>query len=191
MAGPTQPGNFEEVVLRHLNAAYNLARWLTRNDQDAQDAVQEACLRAFRFFGDFRGGDARSWLLKIVRNSSYTLLQKNRPHELAITFDEAIHGGAGDSPSPELLQFHHADSHLLEDALKELPLKLREVLVLRELEELSYKEIAEVADIPIGTVMSSLYRARERLRHSLVTLRNRNARSSPVPAGPSGHFLEQ
>jgi RNA polymerase sigma-70 factor, ECF subfamily len=190
MAGPTQPRNFEEVVLPHLNAAYNLARWLTRNDQDAQDAVQEAYLRAFRFFEGFRGGDARSWLLKIVRNSTYTLLQKNRPHDLAITFDEAIHGEADDSPSPETLQFQHADSHLLADALKELPLKLRELLVLREFEGLSYREIAEVADIPLGTVMSSLCRARERLRDSLVTLRNRNARSSPVPAGPSSRLSE-
>jgi RNA polymerase sigma-70 factor (ECF subfamily) len=168
------PGNFEKSVLPHLDAAYNLARWLTRNGQDAEDAVQEACLRAFRFFGSFRGGDARNWLLKIVRNTCYTQLQKNRPQELA-TFDEEIHSEDEDSMNPETLLLRSADSQLLRQALEELPVNLREVLVLRELEGLSYREIAEVSNIPPGTVMSSLSRARERLRQSLTSLLSKDA----------------
>src|SRR2546426_2155871 len=170
----TSSGNFENDILPHLDAAYNLARWLTRNGQDAEDAVQEACLRAFRFFGGFRGGDARTWLLKIVRNTCYTQLQKNRPREPATTFDEEIHSEEGDSLSPEALLLRSADSQLLRQALEELPVKFREVLVLRELEGLSYSEIAEVSNIPLGTVMSSLSRGRERLRQSLTGLLNKD-----------------
>ena len=166
---------FENSVLPHLDAAYNLARWLTRNDQDAEDAVQEACLRAFRFFGSFRGGDARNWLLKIVRNTCYTHLQNNGPRELATTFDEEIHSENSGSLNPEMLLMRGGDSQLLRQALEELPLKFREVLVLRELEGLSYSEIAEVSNIPQGTVMSSLSRARERLRQSLNCLLNKDA----------------
>jgi RNA polymerase sigma factor (sigma-70 family) len=169
MEEQTSPGNFENSVLPHLDAAYNLARWLTRNGQDAEDAVQEACLRAFRFFGSFRGGDARNWLLKIVRNTCYTQLQKNRPQELA-TFDEEIHSDDDGSMNPETLLLRSADSQLLRQALEQLPVNCREVLVLRELEGLSYSEIAEVSNIRLGTVMSSLSRARERLRQSLTSL---------------------
>jgi RNA polymerase sigma factor (sigma-70 family) len=165
----TSSGNFENDFLPHLDAAYNLARWLTRNDQDAEDVVQEACLRAFRFFGGFRGGNTRAWLLKIVRNTCYTQLQKNRPQELA-TFDEKIHSENDDSMNPETLLLRSADSQLLRQALEELPVNFREVLVLRELEGLSYKEIAEVSNVRLGTVMSSLSRARERLRQSLTSL---------------------
>ena len=168
-------GNFENSVLPHLDAAYNLARWLTRNDQDAEDAVQEACLRAFRFFGNFRGGDARNWLLKIVRNTCYTHLRNNGPRELATTFDEEIHSENSGSLNPEMLLMRGGDSQLLRQALEELPLKFREVLVLRELVGLSYSEIAEVSNIPQGTVMSSLSRARERLRQSLNCLLNKDA----------------
>ncbi|MGE5306615.1 MAG: sigma-70 family RNA polymerase sigma factor [Alphaproteobacteria bacterium] len=164
------PGNFENSVLPHLDAAYNLARWLTRNGQDAEDAVQEAYLRAFRFFGGFRGGNTRAWLLKIVRNTCYTQLQNNRPQDLATMFDEEIHGEDDGSTNPETLLLRSADSQLLRRALEELPVNFREVLVLRELEGLSYKEIAEVSNIPPGTVMSSLSRARERLRQSLTSL---------------------
>jgi RNA polymerase sigma-70 factor (ECF subfamily) len=136
---------------------------------------QEACLRAFRFFGSFQEGDARSWLLKIVRNTCYTQFQNNRPQEQATTFDEVIHSEDGGSMNPETLLMQGGDSQLLRRALEELPMKFREVLVLRELEELSYREIAEVSNIPQGTVMSSLSRARERLRQSLTSLLNKDA----------------
>ncbi|MGE5820130.1 MAG: sigma-70 family RNA polymerase sigma factor [Deltaproteobacteria bacterium] len=169
MEEQTSPGNFENSVLPHMDAAYNLARWLTRNDQDAADLVQEAYLRAFRFFGGFRGGNTRAWLLKIVRNTCYTQLQKNQSQELAM-FDEEIHGEDDGSMNPETLLLRSADSQLLRQALEELPVNFREVLVLRELEGLSYREIAEVSNIRLGTVMSSLSRARERLRQSLASL---------------------
>ena len=178
----TSIGNFENGVLPHLDAAYNLARWLTRNGQDAEDAVQEACLRAFRFFGNFRGGDARAWLLKIVRNTCYTQVRNNRPQELATTFNEEIHSEKSCSMNPETLLMQGGDSQLLRRALEELPMKVREVLVLLELEELSYREIAEVSDIPQGTVMSSLSRARERLRQSLTSLLNKDAAREATPS---------
>jgi len=158
---------FEQVVLPHFDAAYNLARWLTRSDPDAQDVVQEAYLRALRFFDGFRGGDPRAWLLSIVRNACYDWLRKNQAFDAATEFDEEIHSGESGAASPEALLLQRADSHLLQRALEELPVKFREVLVLRELEGLSYKEIADVAGIPLGTVMSSLARARQRLRQTL------------------------
>jgi RNA polymerase sigma factor (sigma-70 family) len=175
-------GNFENGVLPHLDAAYNLARWLTRNEQDAEDAVQEACLRAFKFFNAFRGRNARAWLLKIVRNTCYTQVRNNRPQELATTFDEEIHSEKSCSMNPETLLMRGGDSQLLRRALEELPMKFRELLVLRELEELSYREIAEVSDIPQGTVMSSLSRARERLRQSLTSLLNKDAAREATPS---------
>jgi RNA polymerase sigma factor (sigma-70 family) len=187
MEEQTSPGNFENSVLPHLDAAYNLARWLTRNGQDAEDAVQEACLRAFRFFGGFRGGDARAWLLKIVRNTCYTQLQNNRPQELATTFDEEIHSEDDGSMNPEMLLLRSADSQLLTRALEELPVNFREVLVLRELEGLSYREIAEVSNIPPGTVMSSLSRARERLRQSLTSLLSEDAAREAASASTDEH----
>lgn len=171
------PRNFEEHVLPHLDAAYNLARWLTHNDQDAEDLVQEASLRALRFFGGFRGDNARAWLLKIVRNSCYTRLRQNRAQQPTTAFDEQIHSPEGVSSNPETLLRQKADFQTLNQALEELPLNFREVLVLRELESLSYKEIAHVVGIPIGTVMSSLARARERLRQSLSHLSKRDALS--------------
>jgi RNA polymerase sigma-70 factor (ECF subfamily) len=154
-------------VLPHLDAAYNLARWLTRNTQDAEDVVQEAYLRAFRFFGGFHGGNARAWLLKIVRNTCYTWLHQNRAHQATDLFDEQIHTDVAESRNPETLLLQRADGQLLNQALEELPTDFREVLVLLELEGLSYKEIAEVLGIPMGTVMSRLARARRRLRESL------------------------
>lgn len=187
MEEQTSPGNFENSVLPHLDAAYNLARWLTRNGQDAEDVVQEACLRAFRFFGGFRGGDARAWLLKIVRNTCYTQLQNNRPQELATTFDEEIHSEDDGSMNPEMLLLRSADSQLLTRALEELPVNFREVLVLRELEGLSYREIAEVSNIPPGTVMSSLSRARERLRQSLTSLLSQDAAREAASASTDEH----
>jgi RNA polymerase sigma-70 factor (ECF subfamily) len=185
MEEQASPANFENSVLPHLDAAYNLARWLTRNGQDAEDAVQEACLRAFRFFGNFRGGDARNWLLKIVRNTCYTQLQKNRPQEPA-TFDEEIQSEDDDSMNPETLLLRSADSQLLRQALEELPVNFREVLVLRELEGLSYGEIAEVSNIRLGTVMSSLSRARERLRQSLTSLLNKDGAGKMASASTDG-----
>ncbi len=150
-----------------MDAAYNLARWLTRNDHDAQDVVQEAYLRAFRFWEGYHGGDARAWLLAIVRNTCFTWLQQNRAPEAMTTFDEELHSEESDAASPETLLLQSADQALVRQALEELPVHFREVLVLRELEGLSYKEIADVAGIPLGTVMSSLARARKRLRESL------------------------
>src|SRR6266545_529175 len=163
----TQQLRFEQIVLPHLDAAYNLARWLTRNDQDAEDVVQEACLRAFKFFGGFYGGDSRAWLLTIVRNTCYTWLRHNRAHELTTPFDETIHDVECEALNPEAQLLHHADQQLLRRALEALPVEFREVVVLRELEQLSYKEIGVIADIPLGTVMSRLARARKRLQHDL------------------------
>ncbi len=153
---------FEQAVLPHLDAAYNLARWLTRNDTDAADVVQEAFLRALKFFGGFRGGDTRAWLLTIVRNACYTWLRRNRVNELATPFDEETHSVESDDPETILLE--GADREMLRQALEALPVEFREVVILRELEGLSYKEIAGVADVPVGTVMSRLARARKRLR---------------------------
>lgn len=160
-------GNFAEEVLPHLDSAFNLARWLVRNADDADDIVQDACLRAFRYFAGFQGGDARAWLLKIVRNTSYQWLQKNRAQQPAAEFDEAIHSGSG-TTDPEALMLQDADSQMVERALNALPTRSREVLVLRELEGLAYKEIADVIGVPIGTVMSSLSRARDRFRRAMV-----------------------
>jgi len=161
--GKGTPPSFELLLVPHLNAAYNLARWITGNDQDAEDLVQEAYLRALKSFDGFRGGDGRSWLLSIVRNTCYTWLQQNRPNRLDTVFDEEIHNPEGEAPSPETLLLRSADSELVKKAVQELALEFREVVILRELEGLSYKEIAAVAGIPIGTVMSRLARARAQL----------------------------
>ena len=162
------PTNFEEALLPHLNAAYNLARWLTRNDHDAEDVVQEAYLRAFRFFAGFNGLDGRAWLLTIVRNTCYTWLKRNRPPELSYDSDEdMLLKQESDGIDPEELQMLKARRELVAQAIEQLPLEFREVIVLREFEELSYKEIAAVAGVPIGTVMSRLARARKRLLKSL------------------------
>src|SRR5438874_12810609 len=182
----TSPGNFESSVLPHLDAAYHLARWLTRNEHDAQDMVQEAYLRAFRFFGGFRGGDTRAWLLQIVRNTCYTQFQNNRPQELATTFDEEIHSEKSGSMNPETLLLRRRDSQLLRQALEELPVNFREVLVLHELEGLSYSEMAEVSNIRLGTVMSRLSRARERLRQSLTSLLNKDGSGKMASASTDG-----
>jgi RNA polymerase sigma-70 factor, ECF subfamily len=155
------------VVLPHLDAAYNLARWLTRSDADAEDVVQEACVRALRFFGGFRGDDARRWLLAIVRNSSYDFLRRHRPQELTDAFDEEIHTAAEEVQTPEALLLRRADRAMVRQALEALPLAWREVIILRELEGLSYKQIADVAGIKIGTVMSRLARARAQLQRLL------------------------
>jgi RNA polymerase sigma factor (sigma-70 family) len=165
--GKDKLDRFEQAILPHLDAAYNLARWLTRNDHDAQDMVQEASLRAFKFFDGFRGGDARAWLLTTVRNTCYTWLQQNRRGQAMTPFDEGIHTVDEDSLNPSSLILKNADMEMLQRSLEQLPDEFREVIVLRDLEELSYKQIAEVTDVPLGTVMSRLARARARLKQIL------------------------
>jgi len=161
--------SFETAVLPHLGAAYNLARWLTRNDADAEDVVQEAYLRAFRFFGGFHGVDGRAWLLGIVRNTSYTWMQRHRSTQLNTPLDDEHYDAEGDELNPEELLLQKADAQMLRQAVEELPVEFREVLVLRELDEMSYKQIAVVADLPLGTVMSRLARARKRLQQILAS----------------------
>jgi len=159
--------SFEALMLPHLDAAHNLAKWLLRNDEDAQDVVQEAYLRAFKSFGGFRGSNGRAWLLTIVRNTSYTLLKKNRVVDLTTPFDEEIHVSGHESASPATILEHGEVAELISEAMDELPAEFREILVLRHQEGLSYKEIADIAQIPPGTVMSRLARARAKLREYL------------------------
>ncbi len=167
MGTPGQLGQFEQTVLPHLDAAYNLARWLTRNDQDAEDVVQEAVLRAFRFYGTFQGGEARHWLLKIVRNTFYTWYDKNRRHNQTETLgDEAMQVPGNELGPDEVLLKEHS-AQVVQDAIRTLPMEFREVLLLREFEGYSYKEIADIVEVPIGTVMSRLSRARQQLRNRL------------------------
>jgi RNA polymerase sigma-70 factor (ECF subfamily) len=153
--------------LPHLDSAYNLARWLTGNDHDAEDVVQDAYLRAVRFFASFRGGDGRPWLLAIVRRAGYDWLERNRSHQRLAVFDEEHHSHRRDSAEPAQLLLREEDRELIRRALVELPVEFREVLVLRELEGLSYKEIAAVTELAAGTVMSRLARGRDRLRDGL------------------------
>jgi len=163
---------FETAALPHLDAAYNLARWLLRDDHSAQDAVQEAYLRAFRFFEHLRGEDARPWLLGIVRNTCYTLLQKRRQTGEHVEFDEErdtdlIEATVRREDNPERLLLSRLESARLDQAIERLAPRFREVIVLRELEELSYQEIAQMVEVPLGTVMSRLSRARALLREML------------------------
>jgi RNA polymerase sigma-70 factor (ECF subfamily) len=167
LLNPSQRARFEEAVLPRLDSAYNLARWLTGNDHDAEDVVQEAYLRAMKYFDGFRGGDARPWLLAIVRRVCYDSLQRTAAHALTV-FNEELHSDLADSLDPAQLLLRQEDREMLRQALDELPVEFREVLVLRELEGMSYKEIGAIANLPPGTVMSRLARARDRLRHSLV-----------------------
>jgi len=148
----------------HLGAGYNLARWLTRNEHDAQDVVQEAYLRALRAFDGYRGGDARAWMLSIVRNTCYTWMQRRGGLPAMLGDDVAELPDSADA-GPEAHALRRADAHVLRGALEDLPLEFREALVLRELEGLSYKEIADVAGVPLGTVMSRLSRGRKQLQH--------------------------
>jgi len=169
---------FEQLALPHLDAAFNLARWLTRNDHDAQDVVQDAMLRALRHIGGFRGDNARAWLLQVVRNTCYSWLKDNRPGEQVSLDDEgeaglALAAPAADEPLATVLR--RADRRQINQALAGLPIAYREVLVLRELEDLSYADIARLADIPVGTVMSRLSRARGLMRLAL----------SPCPPPPA------
>ena len=167
MADSARVAQFEQVVLPHFDAAYNLARWLTRGGQDAEDLVQEALLRAFTFFDGFRGGDGKAWLLTIVRNTCYSWLRKSRGQELLTEFDETLHSPTSQAASPEAIQLRQAEARLLKEGMEKLPAEFREVLVLRELEGMSYKEIAEITGVALGTVMSRLSRARQRLLECL------------------------
>lgn len=167
LSGPDTVARFEQVILPHLDAAYNLARWLMRNDHDADDAVQDACLRALRFIGGFRGGDGRVWLLKIVRNTCYSRLQRVKTGSQETEFDDEVHSPEPEAANPETLLSRSRDTAALNLALEELPEEFREVVVMRDLEGLSYKEIADIAGLPIGTVMSRLARARKRLQRML------------------------
>jgi RNA polymerase sigma-70 factor (ECF subfamily) len=150
-----------------MRAAYNLARWLARSDHDAEDVVQEAYLRAFRFFGGFRGGDAKAWLLTIVRNTSHSTWRRLGEASTTVPLDEDTPEIEDDTLGPEDLLLQKASGQEVREALDALPVEFREVVVLRELEGLSYKEMAEVTQLPIGTVMSRLARARARLRRGL------------------------
>lgn len=164
--------DFEAMILPHLDAAFNLARWLTRNNQSAEDIVQSAYLRAFRFFDGFQGDDARTWLLKIVRNTYYSALRDDRHERNALPFDETLHShdeneldmsvfGKGNNPENILASLD--TKRAVDQALESLPLQFREVVVLKELDDLSYKQIAEIVGIPLGTVMSRLSRGRKQL----------------------------
>lgn len=164
---------FEECVLPHLDAAFNLARWILRDKSSAEDATQEAMLRAYRFFDGFRAGDARAWLLQIVRNCCYTWLKKNRPEEDVSEFDENTM--PSELPTPEAMAMASHDRDRVARALESLPAHFREILVLRELEGCSYKEIAAITSRPIGTVMSALARARQQLRATLTDPRQKES----------------
>jgi RNA polymerase sigma factor (sigma-70 family) len=167
-------------MLPHLDAAYNLARWLTGSSSDAEDAVQDACVRALTFIDGFRAGDGRAWLLAIVRNTCYDWLRRNRRSTLLAGSPEELERAADNTPGPEAEELRKADGRMLQDGLAALPAEYREALVLRELEGLSYREIGQVTGVPMGTVMSRLARGRKRLGEAL------RERSAPVKEKTSG-----
>jgi len=154
---------FEEIILPHLNSAYNLARWLTQNEHDAQDVVQESYLRAFRFFDGYHGGEPKAWLLAVVRNTCHTWRRREKRDVTRVLFDEADHTPDLDAPNAEEKLVEETKMNTLRDCIETLPVEFREVLVMRELEEMSYQQVAEAANLPVGTVMSRLSRARKRL----------------------------
>jgi RNA polymerase sigma-70 factor (ECF subfamily) len=161
---PDETPNFDQLMLPHLDAAYNLASWLLRDRHDAEDAVQDACLRAYRGFSGFRGGDGRAWLLTIVRNVCYSRLRRDRRAPEEVAFEEDVHGSAAEGAGAGAVAWTEVRSEILGKALERLAPEYREVVVLHEIEGMAYKEIAAVAQIPIGTVMSRLARARARLQ---------------------------
>ncbi len=166
MNGEDDQTRFARVVLPHLADAYALARWLTGSGTDAEDVVQDACLRAFRGIAGFREGNARAWVLTIVRNTAYGWLGRNRPAMLVVTDDvEGVKGAeiAGGDAEAETEMIAKADAARLESAIQKLPAPFRETLVLRDLQGLDYRQIAKVTGAPIGTVMSRLARGRRRL----------------------------
>ncbi len=156
--------DFETEILPHLDAAYSLARFLMRNEQNAEDVVQDASLRAFRFYENFRGQNARAWFLKIVRNTCFTALKRNQSDDDTVAFDEQLHGGQTPTADAGALLDRAIDRETVRAAIEQLPAEFRETLTLRELEGASYKDIAEIAGVPIGTVMSRLARARHQLQ---------------------------
>jgi RNA polymerase sigma-70 factor (ECF subfamily) len=158
--------SFDEVVLPHLDAAHRLARWLVRNEQDAEDIVQESSLRAFRYFRTFTGGNGRAWFLRIVRHTSWSW-HRGRAQPLNDLFDEERHSGTEPSADPETLLLQSTGMAAIDRAISQLPDRFRDVLTLRQVEGLSYRELAEVMNVPIGTIMSSLSRARAALRAAL------------------------
>jgi RNA polymerase sigma factor (sigma-70 family) len=160
---PTKLELFEEIILPHLNSAYNLARWLTQNEHDAQDVVQESYLRAFRFFDGYHGGEPKAWLLAVVRNTCHTWRRREKRDVTKVLFDEAAHTPNMDTPNAEERLVEATKMNTLRHCIETLPVEFREVLVMRELEEMSYQQVAEVANLPVGTVMSRLSRARKRL----------------------------
>lgn len=165
-----QNRRFEALALPHLDAVYNLARWFTHNDEDAHDVVQEAYLRALRYFGSFRGEKVLPWLLQIVRHTSYSWIAKNRPKDMVSLDDSDDSWREIARPSaeePQAIALRNSDRTRINEALASLPVGYREVLVLREMEDLPYKDIARIADIPLGTVMSRLARGREMMRQAL------------------------
>lgn len=166
MATPTFSDEFESIIFPHLDSAYNLARWLLHSDQDAEDVVHDAFLRAHRYFGSFDGTDGRAWLLGIVRNACFSRLRANKASSLSS--DEVIELKSSVENSPECLLILNQDLDALRGCIEALPPEYRAVVVLRELEELSYKEIAAAAGCALGTVMSRLNRARSRLQDCLI-----------------------
>jgi RNA polymerase sigma-70 factor (ECF subfamily) len=162
-----EPAEYEAVVLPHLDAAYTLARYLLRDEQDAQDVVQEAFLRALKYFAGFRGGDARAWVLAIVRNTCRSWFRNRGVDRAAVEFDEELHSEAVGTEHPEAALLRKVERQAVRDAVVALPVEFREVIVLRELQGCSYAEIAEIAAIPVGTVMSRLARARHKLERAL------------------------
>lgn len=163
---------FEEQISPHFKSAYNLAKWLTRSHEDAEDIVQEAFLRAFSAFESFRGENAKPWLLTIVRNTSMTWLRRNRSSAAAVAFEEGLADPIERSPDPEEGLLISCDREQVRQALEQLPLEFREAVILREMEGLSYKEISATIGVPIGTVMSRLSRGRDWLRRILSTPRS-------------------
>jgi RNA polymerase sigma-70 factor (ECF subfamily) len=185
MSDPNSYLNFDADVLPHFNAAYNLARWLTRNEQEAEEVVQEVFLRAFRFFDGFCGGNTRTWLLRIVRDTSYTWLEHHRSHQPTAALEQSISSSDASATNPNEELLRSEDGKEVRFALEALPPRLREVLVLREVEGMSYEEISEVTSIPPGSVMSTLSRARDELRASLASLAQ--AKGIPESRERSGH----
>jgi RNA polymerase sigma-70 factor (ECF subfamily) len=186
MATEQDRARFESMAMPHLDAAYNLARWLTHDGHDAEDVVHESMLRAMRYIGSFRGESARAWLLQIVRNTTFSWLKENRSADV-VALDDSDDGwqqiAAPAAEEPPALAMRKADRRQINDAIAALPVVYREALVLRELEDLSYAEIARIADVPIGTVMSRLARARALMREALAPSARPALRTVPRSAG--------
>ena len=183
-ATPQHSESFDDVVLPHLDAAHRLARWLVKNEHDAEDVVQEASLRAFRYFRTFTGGNGRAWFLRIVRNTC-SRWHGQQTHAVTDLFDEEQHSTTSPMNDPETLLLQSDTASAIEQAIADLPDRSRELFVLRELEGMSYRNMADAMDIPMGTVMSSLSRARQALRGALPDHLN------PSGARPATHRQEE